>query len=181
MCLRYLQKKDYVIGGHARTARVLLTMVIPGHLIFGYTISYLQAGHTSFTLIFLIVYLTAALVQVHIANFNTYHTYTIDIKQIISRRLEGCIFIWFDQVILLLYITQLMVVWMWRRGMDPDSSAIPYLTAAGDLIGTALLGIAFHLLYAIGDGDSDVGDWWNFKFKVRTNMYRKKKKKGQRA
>lgn len=52
-----------------------------------------------------------------------------------------------------------MVVWMWTRGMDPDSSAIPYLTAAGDLIGTALLGIAFHILYAIGDGDSDVGDW----------------------
>ncbi|KAK1137597.1 hypothetical protein K0M31_002100 [Melipona bicolor] len=111
-------------GGHARTARVLLTMVIPGHLIFSYTISYLQAGHTSFTPIFLIVYLTAALVQ----------------------------------VILLLYITQLMVVWMWIRGMDPDSSAIPYLTAAGDLLGTALLGIAFHILYAIGDGDSDVGD-----------------------
>lgn len=111
-------------GGHARTARVLLTMVIPGHLIFSYTISYLQAGHTSFTPIFLIVYLTAALIQ----------------------------------VVLLLYITQLMVVWMWIRGMDPDSSAIPYLTAAGDLIGTALLGIAFHLLYAIGDGDSDVGD-----------------------
>ncbi|CAK9805211.1 Solute carrier family 41 member 1 [Anthophora quadrimaculata] len=111
-------------GGHARTARVLLMMVIPGHLIFGYTISYLQAGHTSFTPIFLIVYLTAALLQ----------------------------------VILLLYITQLMVVWMWRRGIDPDSSAIPYLTAAGDLIGTALLGIAFHVLYAIGDGDSDVGD-----------------------
>jgi len=58
----------------------------------------------------------------------------------------------------LLYIAQLMVVWMWTRGMDPDSSAIPYLTAAGDLIGTALLGIAFHILYAIGDGDSDVGD-----------------------
>ncbi|OAD56482.1 Solute carrier family 41 member 2 [Eufriesea mexicana] len=111
-------------GGHARTARVLLTMVIPGHLIFGYTISYLQAGHTSFTPIFLIVYLTAAVIQ----------------------------------VILLLYITQLMVVWMWIRGMDPDSSAIPYLTAAGDLLGTALLGIAFHFLYAIGDGDSDVGD-----------------------
>lgn len=51
-----------------------------------------------------------------------------------------------------------MVVWMWIRGMDPDSSAIPYLTAAGDLLGTALLGIAFHILYAIGDGDSDVGD-----------------------
>lgn len=58
----------------------------------------------------------------------------------------------------MLYIAQLMVVWMWIRGIDPDSSAIPYLTAAGDLIGTALLGIAFHLLNAIGDGDSDVGD-----------------------
>ncbi|XP_063980803.1 solute carrier family 41 member 1-like [Diachasmimorpha longicaudata] len=111
-------------GGHARTARVLLMMVIPGHLIFSYTISYLQAGHTSFTATFIIVYLFAAMLQ----------------------------------VVLLLYIGQLMVVWMWRRGMDPDSSAIPYLTAAGDLLGTALLGIAFHILDAIGDGDSDVGD-----------------------
>lgn len=111
-------------GGHARTARVLLMMVIPGHLIFSYTISYLQAGHTSFTPIFITIYLIAAMLQ----------------------------------VILLLYIAQLMVTWMWKRGMDPDSSAIPYLTAAGDLIGTALLGIAFHILYAIGDGDSDVGD-----------------------
>uniref|UniRef100_A0A0C9R820 Slc41a2_3 protein n=1 Tax=Fopius arisanus TaxID=64838 RepID=A0A0C9R820_9HYME len=111
-------------GGHARTARVLLMMVIPGHLIFSYTISYLQAGHTSFTAIFIIVYLFAAVLQ----------------------------------VVLLLYISQLMVVWMWTRGMDPDSSAIPYLTAAGDLLGTALLGIAFHILDAIGDGDSDVGD-----------------------
>ncbi|XP_076176957.1 solute carrier family 41 member 1-like isoform X2 [Ptiloglossa arizonensis] len=114
----------FATGGHARTARVLLAMVIPGHLIFGYAISYLQAGHTSFTLIFIVVYLTAALLQ----------------------------------VILLLYIAQLMVVWMWTRGMDPDSSAIPYLTAIGDLIGTALLGIAFHILYSIGDKDSDVGD-----------------------
>ncbi|XP_078049410.1 solute carrier family 41 member 1-like [Augochlora pura] len=111
-------------GGHARTARVLLAMVIPGHLIFAYTISYLQAGHTSFTATFIVVYLTAALLQ----------------------------------VILLLYIAQLLVVWLWTRGIDPDSSAIPYLTAIGDLIGTALLGIAFHILYAIGDGDSDVGD-----------------------
>lgn len=51
-----------------------------------------------------------------------------------------------------------MVIWMWTKGMDPDNSAIPYLTAAGDLIGTAFLGIAFHILNAIGDGDSDVGD-----------------------
>ncbi|XP_014222994.1 solute carrier family 41 member 1-like [Trichogramma pretiosum] len=111
-------------GGHAKTARLLLTMVIPGHMCFSYIISYLKAGHTSFTPTFMAFYLTAA----------------------------------FLQVILLLYIARLLVVWMWNRGMDPDSTAIPYLTAAGDLIGTALLGIAFHLLNAIGDGDSDVGD-----------------------
>ncbi|KAJ8687414.1 hypothetical protein QAD02_023208 [Eretmocerus hayati] len=111
-------------GGHARTARVLLMMVLPGHLIFSYTIRYLEAGHTSFTPVFIVFYLIAA----------------------------------FLQVILLLYIAQMMVSWMWMRGIDPDSSAIPYLTAAGDLIGTALLGIAFHILNAIGDGDSDVGD-----------------------
>ncbi|XP_033219934.1 solute carrier family 41 member 1-like isoform X2 [Belonocnema kinseyi] len=114
----------FATGGHARTARVLLMMVVPGHLIFSYTISYLQAGHTSLTPIFLTIYLIAAILQ----------------------------------VVLLLYIAELMVVWMWSKGMDPDSSAIPYLTAAGDLIGTAFLGIAFHILNAIGDGDSDVGD-----------------------
>ncbi|KAH0545729.1 solute carrier family 41 member 1-like [Cotesia glomerata] len=111
-------------GGHSRIARILLMMVIPGHLIFSYTISYLRAGHTSFTATFIVVYLLAALLQ----------------------------------VILLLYLAQLMVVWMWSRGMDPDSSAIPYLTAAGDLLGTTLLGIAFYILYEIGDKDSDVGD-----------------------
>lgn len=99
-------------------------MVIPGHLIFTYTISYQRAGHTSFTPIFLSVYLIAAMLQ----------------------------------VVLLLYVAQVIVVWMWKRGIDPDNSAIPYLTAAGDLLGTALLGIAFVILAFIGDGDADVGD-----------------------
>lgn len=54
-----------VTGGHARTARVLLMMVIPGHLIFSYTISYIQAGHTSFTPIFITIYLIAAMLQVN--------------------------------------------------------------------------------------------------------------------
>lgn len=109
---------------HAGTARMLMLMVIPGHLIFSYTISYLQAGHTSFTPIFMVVYLTAALVQ----------------------------------VFLLLYIAQVMILRMWKCGVDPDNSAIPYLTALGDLLGTLLLGIAFQLLFIIGDRDSDVGD-----------------------
>lgn len=109
---------------HAGTARMLMLMVIPGHLIFSYTISYLQAGHTSFTPIFMVVYLSAALIQ----------------------------------VFLLLYIAQIMILRMWKCGVDPDNSAIPYLTALGDLLGTFLLGIAFQILYLIGDRDSDVGD-----------------------
>jgi len=47
---------------------------------------------------------------------------------------------------------------MWKRGMDPDNSAIPYLTAIGDLLGTGLLAVAFHILFYIGDHDTDVGD-----------------------
>lgn len=62
------------------------------------------------------------------------------------------------QVFLLLAISHYMVRWMWKMGIDPDNSAIPYLTALGDLLGTALLGMAFSLLYAIGDKDSDLGD-----------------------
>lgn len=109
---------------HAATARMLMLMVIPGHLIFSYTISYLKAGHTSFTPIFVGVYLTAAVLQVAI----------------------------------LLYMAQIMILWMWKNGIDPDNSAIPYLTAMGDLLGTFLLGVAFEFLYLIGDKDSDVGD-----------------------
>ncbi|XP_046405170.1 solute carrier family 41 member 1-like [Ischnura elegans] len=111
-------------GGHARTARVLLLMVIPGHLIFSYTISCLQAGHTTLTPIFVVIYLIAALIQ----------------------------------VFLLLFLAHVMVHWMWTRKIDPDNSAIPYLTALGDLLGTGLLAIAFKVLYVIGDKDSDVGD-----------------------
>lgn len=120
-CSAFCDNKE---TSHAGTAQLLMLMVIPGHLIFSYTISYLEAGHTSFTFIFMIVYLSAAVVQ----------------------------------VFLLLYIAQVMTLGMWKHGVDPDNSAIPYLTALGDLLGTLLLGIAFHVLYIIGDRDSDVGD-----------------------
>jgi len=111
-------------GGHPRTARVLLFLVVPGHLCFIYAIDYLKAGHTSLTPVFIVVYLFAALIQVGF----------------------------------LLYSAHVMVHWMWSVSIDPDNSAIPYLTAIGDLLGTGLLAIAFHFLYLIGDRDSDVGD-----------------------
>lgn len=120
-CATFCDNKE---NTHAATARMLMLMVIPGHLIFSYTISYLKAGHTSFTVIFMVVYLSAAVLQVFV----------------------------------LLYIAQVMILWMWKDGVDPDNSAIPYLTAMGDLLGTFLLGVAFQFLYLIGDKDSDVGD-----------------------
>lgn len=51
-----------------------------------------------------------------------------------------------------------MVHFIWRKGEDPDNVAIPYLTALGDLLGTAFLAIAFHILFLIGDKDADLGD-----------------------
>lgn len=41
-------------------------MVIPGHLIFIYTINYMKAGHTPLTPLFVFIYLCAAVLQVSI-------------------------------------------------------------------------------------------------------------------
>ncbi|XP_036007790.1 solute carrier family 41 member 2 [Fundulus heteroclitus] len=57
----------------------------------------------------------------------------------------------FIQVFFLLSMADCIVRCLWRRGKDPDSYSIPYLTAAGDLLGTALLSLAFFLLWYIGD------------------------------
>ena len=108
-------------GMHARTTRVLMTMVIPGHVIFIYLINYMKDGNTSMTPLFVFVYLCAAMLQ----------------------------------VAALLYIAYIMIHWMWKRKIDPDNSAIPYLTAMGDLLGISLLAIAFQFLYLVGDQDFD--------------------------
>ena len=47
------------------------------------------------------------------------------------------------QVGCLLYIANIMVHTMWSRSINPDNSAIPYLTALGDLLGGALLAATF--------------------------------------
>ncbi|XP_059165541.1 solute carrier family 41 member 1-like isoform X2 [Physella acuta] len=62
------------------------------------------------------------------------------------------------QVVLLIYIATWLVPVIWVLGSDPDNVAIPYLTALGDLLGTALLAAAFHLLFLLGDRDADIGD-----------------------
>ena len=53
------------------------------------------------------------------------------------------------KVMVLLHIAWWLVHKVWKSGDDPDSVAIPYLTAFGDLIGIALLTIAFEVLKLI--------------------------------
>merc|ERR1719458_997972 len=101
---------------HSTTSRILLLLVIPGHLLFSFTISLLEAGHTVPTFLFVVTYLAAALLQ----------------------------------VCLLLHICRIMVPFLWGQGTDPDSAAIPYLTALGDLLGGGLLAVAFVLLTLAG-------------------------------
>ncbi|KAM3621147.1 uncharacterized protein V6R79_006759 [Siganus canaliculatus] len=49
---------------NSKSARVLVTLVVPGHLLFLYTIHLLQGGHIAITPTFVICYLSAALLQV---------------------------------------------------------------------------------------------------------------------
>ncbi|XP_061076020.1 solute carrier family 41 member 1-like [Conger conger] len=97
-------------GVNSRSARVLFLLVVPGHLVFLYTIHLLQGGHTAVTVSFTCCYLCAALLQVGI----------------------------------LLYVADVIVRVMWRRGLDPDNFSIPYLTALGDLLGTGFLALCFR-------------------------------------
>ncbi|KAG7243019.1 hypothetical protein INR49_016785 [Caranx melampygus] len=97
---------------NSKSARVLVILVVPGHLLFLYTIHLLQGGHTAMTPTFIICYLSAALLQ----------------------------------VVILLYVSKLMVCWLWQRGLDPDNFSIPYLTALGDLLGTGFLALSFRLM-----------------------------------
>ncbi|XP_053973537.1 solute carrier family 41 member 1-like isoform X1 [Hylaeus volcanicus] len=53
------------------------------------------------------------------------------------------------QVMLLLYVAHIIIHAMWRHKIDPDNSAIPYLTALGDLTGTLFLAVAFWFLRTI--------------------------------
>ncbi|XP_050450868.1 solute carrier family 41 member 3 isoform X1 [Cataglyphis hispanica] len=53
------------------------------------------------------------------------------------------------QVMVLLYVAHIIIHAMWRYKIDPDNSAIPYLTALGDLSGSLLLALAFFFTHSI--------------------------------
>ncbi|XP_053576818.1 solute carrier family 41 member 1 [Bombina bombina] len=109
-------------GVNSKSARVLFLLVVPGHLVFLYTIHLLQGGHTALTVLFVTFYLLAALLQVGI----------------------------------LLYIADLIVRLMWRKGLDPDNFSIPYLTALGDLLGTGFLALCFRMVWILTGTESQL-------------------------
>ena len=47
---------------------------------------------------------------------------------------------------ILLYLCQILVYWMWKRGVDPDNAAIPYLTAVIYHI-TTKHKVSYHISY----------------------------------
>ncbi|XP_046707256.1 solute carrier family 41 member 1-like isoform X2 [Silurus meridionalis] len=104
-------RRTFCSSVNSRSARVLLLLVVPGHLLFLYTVQLLQGGHTAMTPAFICCYLCAALLQ----------------------------------VIILLYVADVLVWLVWRHGLDPDNYSIPYLTALGDLLGTSLLALTFRI------------------------------------
>ncbi|XP_028680515.1 solute carrier family 41 member 1 isoform X2 [Erpetoichthys calabaricus] len=62
------------------------------------------------------------------------------------------------QVGILLYVADLIVRLMWRKGLDPDNFSIPYLTALGDLLGTGFLAVCFHLVVMVTGVDVETGN-----------------------
>lgn len=54
-------------------------------------------------------------------------------------------------VAVLLQLAYNFVHWLWKVGVNPDNTAIPFLTAFADLVGSVLLFTSFVLLYLAGD------------------------------
>ncbi|NP_001032569.1 solute carrier family 41 member 3 [Rattus norvegicus] len=93
------------------SARVLLFLVVPGHLIFFYLICLVEGQSVTSSKIFVLLYLMAGMMQ----------------------------------VVILLYLAEVMVRLTWHQALDPDNHCIPYLTGLGDLLGTSLLALCFLL------------------------------------
>jgi solute carrier family 41 len=53
------------------------------------------------------------------------------------------------KVMILLYNAHLLTHLLWKRKVDPDTWAIPLLTAFGDLLGSSLLALAFLCVDAL--------------------------------
>lgn len=65
-------------GANHRSAQVLILLVVPGHVIFLYTIHLMKSGHTTLTPIFMSVYLATALLQVTFTDIVAPHVFNVE-------------------------------------------------------------------------------------------------------
>lgn len=129
---------------YAKTARILILMSIPGQILFIYLADYIHMSKSTIGLPFIASYLAVSLLQVRIESISFAYS-------IVERPNHWSDFIFFHfQICTLLYIAHIMIHVMWKYKIDPDNSAIPYLTALGDLFGSSLLAIAFLIMSGIG-------------------------------
>lgn len=108
----------------SKAAIVLVLLALPGHLVFYLVISKLKM----------------------INHENSYNPATTTLSFV-----SFYLFVSTLQVIMLFLICYWLVHFAWRRNKNPDNISIPYLTAIGDLLGTAFLAICFHVLYLSGE------------------------------
>lgn len=102
----------------------------------------IHMGESTIGVLFVVAYLVVSFIQVRI----------VSTHQIYHSQQNVIIFPLPLQVCLLLYIAHVLIHAMWRWKVDPDNSAIPYLTALGDLFGSMLLAMAFLFLQGVGHG-----------------------------
>lgn len=91
--------------------------------------------------IFILMSIPGQLLFIFLADFIHMSTSTIGAPFILTYLIVST-----TQVTLLLFLAHVIIHAMWRFKIDPDSSAIPYLTALGDVIGSTLLLGAFAFL-----------------------------------
>lgn len=94
--------------------------------------------------ILIIMALVGELVFIFLADYIKHGQSLLNVYFVVSYLLMAVL-----QVMLLLYVAHIIIHAMWRYKIDPDNSAIPYLTALGDLTGTMFLAFAFWFLSSI--------------------------------
>lgn len=110
----------------SRAAIVLVLLALPGHLVFYFVIAKIK--------------MTTGIHE------NSYNPATTTFSFI-----AFYLFVSTLQVVVLFLICYWLVHFAWQRNKNPDNISIPYLTAIGDLLGTALLAFCFHTLYLAGE------------------------------
>lgn len=123
----------------------------------------MEGGHTVPTAFFLFIFLSATLIQVRpsalpLLVFPIHPRLTSIVFHVITPLHTHTHYT--SQVCSLLCVADWMVHWLWQKGKDPDSYSIPYLTALADLLGTALLSLAFLLLWWMGEPSSTPFEWF---------------------